>query len=151
MQLLSLLQADLPVLNNMKNFLYSILIIGGLFISSTVFALDLGLGSAEQAAGKAGYDAANTTETTLAQNIGGVIKTILTVSGIIFTGLVFYAGYLWMLARGDEGQAQKAKDIIEMAVIGLVISLSSYGITNFVMNNIASRTLPAQVGPPSPK
>ncbi len=119
-------------------------------VAAPVKALDLGLGTAEKAAGKAGYDAANTTDTTLAQNIGGVIKSILSVSGIIFTGLIFYAGYLWMLARGDEGQVQKSKDIIETAIVGLVISLASYGITNFVMNQVASRTVPTQSGPPAP-
>lgn len=108
-------------------------------------AIDLGIDAAKNAATNAGYDAANTTETTLAQNIGSLIRSILTISGVVFTGLVFYAGYLWMMARGDEGQSQKAKDIIEMATIGLIISLASYGITSFVMKNVVSRTTPTTV------
>lgn len=101
------------------------------------FALDLGLESAKNAAAGAGYDAAGTTETTLAQNIGSFIRGILTVSGVIFTCLVFYAGYLWMTARGDEGQVDKAKEIIRAGVIGLTISLAAFGITNLIMKLVA--------------
>lgn len=105
-----------------------------------VFAIDLGVDITKQAAGKAGYDAANTNDTTFAQNIGSIIRAILTITGVIFTALVFYAGYLWMTARGDEANVTKAKDIIEACMIGLIITLASFGITNFVMKSILSKT-----------
>lgn len=115
----------------------AVILVGlGLFVQPT-FALDLGLESAKNAAAGAGYDAAGTTDTTLAQNIGSFIRGILTVSGVIFTCLVFYAGYLWMTARGDEGQVDKAKEIIRAGVIGLTISLAAFGITNLVMKLVS--------------
>ncbi len=113
------------------------LMLGVLLISGPVFALDLGLDSAKNAAAGAGYDAVGTTDTTLAQNIGSFIRAILTVSGVIFTALVFYAGFLWMNARGEESEVEKSKEIIKAGVIGLIISLAAFGITNLVMKMVS--------------
>lgn len=128
----------------MKRFFITIAsaLLLGLVVFTPAQALDLGIGGAQTAAGQAGYDAEGTTDKTLAENIGGIIRTVLTASGVLFTALIFYAGFLWMNARGDEGQTQKAKDIIETCVIGLVIAMASYGITNFVMRNVVSRATP---------
>ncbi len=134
----------------MKKIFFSFVFITTILIATTqsTMAIDLGLGLAKDAAGKAGYDAANTTETTFAQNIGTIIKAVLSVTGIVFTALIFYAGYLWMTARGDEGNVEKAKSIIETSIVGLIIALASYGITSFVMKNIAAKavTPPAASG-----
>lgn len=126
----------------MKFFLSVIaLFIVGLFVTSgPTLALDLGMESAKNAAAGAGYDAAGTTETTLAQNIGSFIRAILTMSGVLFTCLVFYAGYLWMTARGDEAQVEKSKEIIRAGVIGLTISLAAFGITNLVMRMVTGNS-----------
>ncbi len=64
--------------------------------------------------------------------IGTAIKALLSVIGIVFIVLIIYAGYTWMLARGNETEAQKAKDTITRAIIGLFIVLAAYAITAFV-------------------
>lgn len=127
-------------------------IVAGLFVLVSFFAMpgptvaiDLGIDKAGTAANEAGY--ADATETTLAQNIGAAIRAVLTITGVIFTALVFYAGFLWMNARGDDAQVEKAKDIIETSIIGLVIALASFGITSFVMKSIATKTTPQQTIP----
>lgn len=118
----------------MKKYLVlAVLIVGLIGLVEYTWAIDLGLESAKNAAAGAGYDAAGTTENTLAQTIGTFIRGILTVSGVIFTCLVFYAGFLWMTARGDEGQVEKSKEIIKAGVIGLTVALAAFGITNLVM------------------
>ena len=68
--------------------------------------------------------------------IGGVIKILLSFLGVIFLVLLIYGGYLWMMDRGEEALAKKAKDIIKNAIIGLVIVLAAYAITDFVMDSI---------------
>lgn len=85
---------------------------------------------------ESGFAAAD--KTTLAQNIGQVIKTVLSLTGVIFLALTVYAGILWMTAGGNETQAEKAQGIIKMAVIGLVIVLAAYSITYFVMRGLSS-------------
>jgi len=46
-----------------------------------------------------------------------------------------YAGYNWMVARGEEEKVTIAKDTIKRAIIGLVITVSSYAIWNFIFSN----------------
>lgn len=67
-----------------------------------------------------------------------VIKAILSITGLIFLILMVYAGMLWMTARGDEGQVDKSKEIIQAAIIGLAITVSAYAITVFVTTRFSS-------------
>ena len=71
-------------------------------------------------------------KSTLPQKIGKVLNIATTFLGVIFLGLMIYAGYLWMLARGNEQEVEKAKNIIIYAVIGLVVVLSAYAITQLM-------------------
>lgn len=77
---------------------------------------------------------------TLENAIGSIVKTALSLIGVIFLVLMIYGGYLWMTARGDSKIAEKAKDIITMAAIGLVIVMLAYAITYFVVANLSSST-----------
>ncbi len=65
---------------------------------------------------------------------GNVISTALTLVGLIFLILMVYAGYLWMTARGDEGQVEKALAIVKTCIIGLIVVMSAYAITFFVLS-----------------
>jgi hypothetical protein len=69
--------------------------------------------------------------------VGGIIKTILGLSGLIFFMLVFYGGFLWMTARGNNEQIEKAKNTLITSVIGLVIMVMSYAITVFITERLA--------------
>lgn len=68
--------------------------------------------------------------------IGDSIKILLSLVGIIFIVLIIYAGYTWMMARGNEAEAEKAKSTITRAIIGLFIVLSAYAITSFIGKSI---------------
>ncbi|MEA3449801.1 MAG: hypothetical protein U9Q85_02385 [Patescibacteria group bacterium] len=61
-----------------------------------------------------------------------IIKSFLSLLGIIFIILVITAGYNWMTAVGDETKVEKAKKMITRAVIGLIVIISAYAITAFV-------------------
>ena len=76
----------------------------------------------------------------LDETLGLLINVLLGLLGIIFLVLVIYAGFLWMTAGGDEKQVAKAKSIIITAVIGLVILLSAYAISSFVLDQLISAT-----------
>jgi hypothetical protein len=67
-----------------------------------------------------------------------VINVILGVLGTIATLLIFYAGFLWMTAAGNDDQIGKAKSIMSAAVIGLVVILASYSISTYFINSIRS-------------
>jgi cbb3-type cytochrome oxidase subunit 3 len=69
---------------------------------------------------------------------GRVVGTALSMIGVLFFILMIYGGFLWMTARGNEQQTDKAKQTITAAVIGMIIVLSSYAITTFVFQAVGS-------------
>lgn len=79
-----------------------------------------------------------TSAKTLPDLVGGIIKIILTLLGVIFFILTVYGGYKWMLARGDSKEVETAKDIITRALIGLIIVLAAYAITYFVVARLTT-------------
>jgi hypothetical protein len=79
-------------------------------------------------------------EKPLEETLGMLINVLLGLLGIIFLVLTIYAGFLWMTAGGDEKQVAKAKQIIITAVIGLVILLSAYAISQFVIDQLVTAT-----------
>lgn len=69
--------------------------------------------------------------------IGRIIYVALSFVGIILLGLLIYAGYLWMTSGGDAAKIEQAKSYIKNAVIGLVIIVSSFAITSFILAQLA--------------
>ena len=87
----------------------------------------------------AGYKApTGSGEETIYTTIGLVINIALSLLGVIFLALIIYAGFEWMIARGDEAKVTKSKDIMKNAVIGLVIVLAAYVISYFVVYQLGS-------------
>jgi len=74
----------------------------------------------------------------IAEIVGGLIGVFLSMLGIIFLCLVIYGGFLWMISGGNESKVLKAKETLTSAIIGLLIILSAYAITTFVMNALVS-------------
>lgn len=72
--------------------------------------------------------------------IGGLIGVFLSLLGVIFLCLVIYGGVLWMTSGGKEEKIRKAKETLTQATIGLIIIVSAYGITAFVMNSLVEAT-----------
>ncbi len=70
--------------------------------------------------------------------IGKIVGLALSFVGLAFFVLMIYAGFLWMFARGNDQDVQKAKDLIQAAVIGLIIVLAAYAITMFIGNALTS-------------
>lgn len=79
---------------------------------------------------------AGVSQDTLQTSTGKIIKGSLTIVGTIFLGLMIYGGFLWMTARGEEGQISKGKDTIVAAIIGLVVIVSAYAITNLIQERL---------------
>ena len=80
-----------------------------------------------------------------AVEIGKVIGAILAFIGVLFFGLMIYGGFTWMLARGNEQEITKAKDLIISAIIGLIVVLSAYAITYYIGSVL---TKSSQIAPP---
>ena len=70
--------------------------------------------------------------TSLPGTIGKVVGVILSLIGIVFLILMIYGGFIWMLARGNDQEVVKAKNLIQSAIIGLIIVLVAYAITAYI-------------------
>lgn len=81
--------------------------------------------------------------TPLPEKIGKVISIGLAFLGVLFLLLMIYGGYIWMMARGNEQEVEKAKNIIIQALIGLIIVLSAYAITAFLGSSIINAPIPS--------
>lgn len=53
--------------------------------------------------------------------------------GTLMFCYMLYAGFLWMTAGGNDEQISQAKKIIRNCVIGLLIIMSAYSITYFII------------------
>ncbi len=69
--------------------------------------------------------------------IGEIVKIALSLIGIVFFGLIFYAGFEWMTAQGNSDRVERAKGTITAAAIGVIIVMAAYAVTNFVFTNLA--------------
>jgi uncharacterized protein (TIGR02145 family) len=69
-----------------------------------------------------------------------VINIALSVLSILAVAIVIFAGFLWMTAAGNEEKVDKAKKVLKAGIIGLVIILSAWGITSFVLAQLGDAT-----------
>ncbi|MFH1187260.1 MAG: hypothetical protein V1688_00170 [bacterium] len=81
-----------------------------------------------------------TASPTIAKITGDAIGIVLSLLGIIFMALIIYSGFLWMTARGNEENVQKAKDIMFNAVIGVAIIFTAYALTSFLIDSLYGAT-----------
>lgn len=82
---------------------------------------------------KAGEIAWGTSNTDLIGMIGKVLNVGLSMLGLVFLGFALYAGFKWMTAQGDAKAVAYAKDSVRNNVIGLIIIMCAYALTNFVV------------------
>ncbi len=61
-----------------------------------------------------------------------IINVFLRILGLLSLIFMLYGGWMWIWARGNDEEINRAKDIIKGAIIGLVVILSSFGIMQWV-------------------
>ncbi|MCK5510711.1 hypothetical protein KAI65_04190 [Candidatus Parcubacteria bacterium] len=88
----------------------------------------------------AGYNT-DQAEERLTLYVAKIINTVLSMLGVLFLVLMLYGGYLWMTAAGKEERVTKAKNLITAAIIGVIIVVSAYAISYFVIDKITSGVL----------
>ena len=70
--------------------------------------------------------------------VKGLINSIISF-GTSFVGglavlMLIYSGFLWITARGEEGEVEKAKKILTYSIIGIAIVVFSYTIVTIIVN-----------------
>jgi len=82
----------------------------------------------------------NETDEDIRITVVKIIKVILSILALLFVVLLVLAGYKYMTAAGNEDQVKSATKIIVQAIIGLVIVLSAWGISHFVLLQLIEGT-----------
>jgi hypothetical protein len=94
-------------------------------------------GFLEQSGSASGFE----TGSNFTSIVGQVIQVLLGIVGVLFVVLIVYGGFLWMTAEASgKNQIDKAKKVLTMAIIGLLIIILAYGITSFVLSAINKST-----------
>ena len=69
-----------------------------------------------------------------------MLNFALTFLGLVAVAFIVYAGYLYVISGGDDGNMEKAKKIILYALIGILVILAAYAIVNTVIQNVGRGT-----------
>lgn len=90
----------------------------------------------------AGTNAGYSITQSLPQLVGVLIAAVLGVLGVVFLVLVIYAGFIWMTSAGNSKSVDNAKNILIRATVGLVITLSAFAISNFIIGALQEAQSP---------
>lgn len=68
--------------------------------------------------------------------VGNIINSVIAVLGIVAVIVIIYGGISYMTSLGDSSKVKKGRDAILYGVIGLIICVLAFAITNFVIGTI---------------
>ncbi|MFA6995548.1 MAG: pilin [Patescibacteria group bacterium] len=69
--------------------------------------------------------------------VAKIIVVSLQFIGVIFLGLIIFAGFKYMTSGGNEEKTKEAVSLLSNAIIGLIIILMAWGITSYVINRLS--------------
>lgn len=74
------------------------------------------------------------------ETISKIINVVLGILGIVVTLIIIAGGFRWMTAGGNEESVAQAKKIISSGVIGLLIIIVAYALSNWIFSVIINST-----------
>ena len=96
--------------------------------------------TAQNLASNVGQNAGIASTTPLPLIIGRIVNVVLGFLGVVFLVLLLYAGFTWMTAQGDDKKVATARNIITQAIIGLIVIVAGFAISNFVLGSLVNVT-----------
>ncbi len=72
--------------------------------------------------------------------VARIVNIVLGLLGIISVVIIIYAGFRWMTSGGNEESVKSAQKTLIAAAIGLVIILSAYAISRYVLTAMFEAT-----------
>lgn len=85
----------------------------------------------------------------IANYFGGLFIWLVRAVAVLAAVVLMVGGVEWMTARGNSGQTEKAQKTISNAIVGLILTLSSYMIL-FLINPALTRWVPLSLAPVTP-
>ena len=65
-----------------------------------------------------------------------MLTTVYTITGMVAVIVIIIAGYIFATSNGNAAKAQKARQAILYAVIGIIVVLMAFAITQYVIGNV---------------
>jgi Type IV secretion system pilin len=128
-------------MNKLKALIASLMLATGAFLLPAVaLAQNNPFNAAQNLANDVANNAGITSNRTLPQIIGQIINIILGFLGIVLLLIILYSGFLWMTAGGDSKKVAEAQARIGNAVVGLIIIVAAFAISNFVLGSLVNVT-----------
>jgi hypothetical protein len=72
--------------------------------------------------------------------IARIVRTAMSLLGIIAVMIILYGGFKWMTSGGSDDAVGDSKKIITAGIIGLIIILTAYAIASFAINSLITAT-----------
>lgn len=120
-----------------KKLLITLLLLFSLFIGGEVLAASSLQEQAGNAMGTFGNESYGHEDAPyLPAVIGRIISVVLAVLAVVMVVLIILAGVKYMTAEGDKTKLEEAKKTITNAILGLVICVTAYSITSFVVRRL---------------
>jgi len=114
---------------------FSLFLLFSLVIAPAALAQDLGEGLLDDFQDEAGIG-----DKTIAEVTGSVVKSILSVLGLVALIIFIIAGFQWMTSGGNKEKIQGAQKLMGAAVVGLVIIIIAWAATHFVVGALTGVT-----------
>lgn len=86
----------------------------------------------------AGEAYGNGTAKPITSLIANTINVVLSFSGVLLVIMITYAGFLYLSDSGDAAKVKKAKALLSSSIIGIVLVLTAFAISNFVFEQLAT-------------
>ncbi len=119
--------------SKIKIFLISTLILSASFLlGSAALAADFGTNVVDES-----IVLNDTSPVKIATNIINVLMGLLSFLALC---LILYSGFIWMTSGGSEEKVSQAKKILKNGAIGLLIILSAWGITYYILTTLVGAT-----------
>lgn len=67
-----------------------------------------------------------------------VINTLLFAVGVLSVIMLIFGGLRYVISRGESKAVEAAKNTVLYAIVGLIVSILSYAIVNFVVNSFTT-------------
>lgn len=69
--------------------------------------------------------------------INGILNTVYFAAGIAAVIVIIISAFFYVTSQGDPGKIKRAKDGILYSVVGLVVVMTAFLITNFVIGQFS--------------
>ncbi len=78
-------------------------------------------------------------QTRLRPTVAGIFNFVFGAAGAIFVIMIIVGGLQYLTSAGNEEAATKAKKIMTYAVVGIVITVAAWGISDLILRLLGGR------------